>query len=72
MTGKLYLNIFSAYKYSSAIVKLVQVVLELVGALVAELLVLLIGNGCAGIIIGLDLGSLIECLGLDNLLGTLL
>ena len=68
----MFLNIFSPNKYSSAIVKLVQVVLELVGALVAELLVLLIGNGCARIIVGLDLGSLIECLGLDNLLGSLL
>jgi len=56
----------------SAIVELVQVVLGLVGVLVAELLVLLIGNGCAGIIRDLGLGPLIDCLGLGNLLGSLL
>jgi hypothetical protein len=60
------------YEYSSVIVELVQVVLVLVGPLVAELLVLLIGNGSAGVILGLKLGPLINCLGLGNLLQGLL
>ena len=60
------------YEYSSVIVELVQVVLGLVGVLVADLLVLLIGNGCAGIILGLKLGPLIDCLGLGKLLQGLL
>lgn len=47
-------------------------VLGLVGELVAELLVLLIGNGCAGIILGLKLDPLINCLGLGSLLQGLL
>ncbi|KAI9465355.1 hypothetical protein BJY52DRAFT_1388878 [Lactarius psammicola] len=56
----------------SVIVELVQVVLGLVGGLVTELLVLLIGNGCAGVILGLKLGPLIDSLGLGSLLGSLL
>ncbi len=52
--------------------ELVQVVLGLVGVLVAELLVLLIGNGCAGIILGLKLSPLIDCPGLGSLLSSLL
>ncbi|KAN0137740.1 hypothetical protein V8E53_004224 [Lactarius tabidus] len=56
----------------AAIVALVQVVLGLVGPLVASLLALLIGNGCAGIIVNLGLSDLIACLGLDKLLGGLL
>jgi hypothetical protein len=48
------------------------VVLGLVGPLVASLLALLIGNGCAGIIVNLGLSDLIACLGLDKLLGGLL
>ena len=46
-------------------------VLWLVGGLVGELLVLLIGNGCAGTILGLNLSALIDCLGLSSLLGSL-
>jgi len=60
------------YEYSPVIVELVQVVLGLVGPLVAELLVLLIGNGSAGVILGLKLGPLINCLGLGSLLQGLL
>ena len=52
-------------------VELVNVVLGLVGVLVVELLVLLIGNGCAGTILGLNLKALIDSLGLGGLLGTL-
>jgi hypothetical protein len=56
----------------SVIVQLVQVVLGLVGPLVFNLLALLIGNGCAGVILGLNLGPLIDCLGLGGLLQGLL
>ncbi|KAI0302438.1 hypothetical protein B0F90DRAFT_1714752 [Multifurca ochricompacta] len=56
----------------AVIIQLVDVVLALVGALVVELLVLLIGNGCAGTILGLNLGPLIDCLGLGGLLGHIL
>jgi hypothetical protein len=45
------------------------VVLALVGGLVGELLVLLIGNGCASILLTLKLGALINLLGLGGLLG---
>ena len=60
------------FKYSAAIVELIQVVLGLVGPLVANLLALLIGNGCAGIIVQLGLTDLINCLGLGQTLGSLL
>ncbi|KAH9067538.1 hypothetical protein EDB87DRAFT_3591 [Lactarius vividus] len=56
----------------SVVVELVQVVLGLVDGLVNELLVLLINNGCAGIILGLRLGPLINSLGLGSLLQGLL
>ena len=46
-------------------------VLGLVGVLAVELLVLLIGNGCAGTILGLNLSALIDSLGLGGLLGSL-
>ncbi|KAI0251240.1 hypothetical protein BJV78DRAFT_1154628 [Lactifluus subvellereus] len=54
------------------IVQLVDVVLALVGGLVGELVLLLIGNGCAGTILGLNLGGLINSLGLGSLLGHIL
>ena len=44
-------------------------VVALVGGLVGELIVLLIGNGCAGLILDLHLGDLINALGLGGLLG---
>jgi len=50
------------------IVKLLDVVLALVGGLVTELLVLLIGNGCALVILDLKLTDLINLLGLGGLL----
>ncbi|KAF8483878.1 hypothetical protein DFH94DRAFT_819960 [Russula ochroleuca] len=53
------------------VVELLKVVLALVGGLVGELLILLISNGCAGIILDLKLGPLINCLGLGGLLGHL-
>jgi hypothetical protein len=56
-------------KCSAAVVGLLDVVLALVGGLVGELLILLIGNGCAGILLKLKLGVLINLLGLGGLLG---
>ncbi|KAI0002112.1 hypothetical protein BJV74DRAFT_817006 [Russula compacta] len=56
----------------SVIVELLDVVLALVGGLVWELLALLIGNGCARVILNLQLGPLINALGLGGLLGNLL
>ncbi|KAH9046786.1 hypothetical protein EDB84DRAFT_1435231 [Lactarius hengduanensis] len=56
----------------SVVVELLQVVLGLVGGLVTELLVLLINNGCAGVVLGLRLDPLIDCLGLGSLLQGLL
>lgn len=44
-------------------------VLALVGGLVGELLILLIGNGCAGILLKLKLSVLLNLLGLGGLLG---
>lgn len=58
-------------KCSALVVELLKVVLALVGGLVGELLILLISNGCAGIILDLKLGPLINCLGLGGLLGHL-
>lgn len=55
-------------KCSTLVVKLLDVVLALVGGLVAELLILLIGNGCALVILELKLTDLINCLGLGGLL----
>ncbi|KAN0125538.1 hypothetical protein V8E52_000745 [Russula decolorans] len=53
----------------AAVVALLDVVLALVGGLVGELLILLIGNGCAGILLKLKIGVLINLLGLGGLLG---
>ncbi|KAI0274088.1 hypothetical protein BGY98DRAFT_936096 [Russula aff. rugulosa BPL654] len=56
----------------AAVVELLNVVLALVGGLVGELLILLIGNGCAGILLKLKLSVLsvlINLLGLGGLLG---
>jgi len=52
-----------------AVADLLNVVLSLVGGLVGELLILLIGNGCAGVLLKLKLGVLINLLGLGGLLG---
>ncbi|KAI0264185.1 hypothetical protein BC834DRAFT_970911 [Gloeopeniophorella convolvens] len=49
------------------LVELIEVVLALVGVLVVELVVLLLGNGCLTIILGLSVsvvGPLLSCLGL--------
>lgn len=59
-------------KCSVVVVELLDVVLALVGGLVGELLILLIGNGCAGVILELKLLDLINCLGLGGLLGHIL
>jgi hypothetical protein len=58
-------------KYSALVVELLNVVLVLVGGLVGELLILLIGNGCAGILVDLDLIAIIKLVGLGGLLGHL-
>ena len=81
MSGENLSDFFSCYdKYRAAIVELVQVVLELVGDLAGELSALLIANGCAKSILGLNLGGLINGLldvlglgglGLGGLLGNL-
>jgi len=59
------------FKYSAAVVELLDVVLVLVGGLAGELLILLIDNGCAGILLRLKLGVLVNLLGLGGLLGQL-
>ncbi|KAH9956258.1 hypothetical protein BC827DRAFT_804272 [Russula dissimulans] len=51
------------------VVELLEVVLTLVGGLVGELVFLLIGNGCAGVILKLNLSAIIHVLGLGGLLG---
>ncbi|KAF8504840.1 hypothetical protein F5888DRAFT_1903714 [Russula emetica] len=56
----------------AAVVELLDVVLALVGGLVGELLILLIDNGCAGVLLRLKLdvlGVVINLLGLGGLLG---
>lgn len=61
-------------KCSAAVVGLLDVVLALVGGLVGELLILLIDNGCAGILLKLKFsvfGALINLVGLGGLLGSL-
>jgi hypothetical protein len=44
------------------------VVLAVVGVSVAELVLLLIRNGCAATILGLNLSGLIQCLGLIEII----
>jgi hypothetical protein len=58
-------------KCSVLVVELLNVVLALVGGLVGELLILLIGNGCAGILVDLNLLVIIKLVGLGGLLGHL-
>ncbi|KAH9976273.1 hypothetical protein BGW80DRAFT_910538 [Lactifluus volemus] len=51
----------------TVLVQLVDVVLAVVGVSVAELVLLLIRNGCAATILGLNLSGLIQCFGLREL-----
>ncbi|KAI0289375.1 hypothetical protein BC826DRAFT_971017 [Russula brevipes] len=56
----------------SRILVLLDVVVALVGGLVGELLFLLLGKNCVGILLDLKLGALLDFLGLGGLLGHLL
>jgi hypothetical protein len=58
-------------KFSIIIVKLLDVVFELVGGPVRELLYLLVGNGSAKIILSLRLSTLVKLLGLGGAFGDL-
>jgi hypothetical protein len=58
-------------RYRPVLVTLLDVVLAIVGGLAWELIALLIGNGCAGLILGLRLDGLISALGLGGLGGLL-